>query len=169
MPKYELGFYEGVKERDIPNLPEHLKEPFIYKLQELASGKEEGQPLHGKSFKDRGCRKVPLTSPEMGAKLLRNREKGRDPNSGLGDDVGYRIVFRKGEVRGKKVIVIVAVGPRKGFKAYKSAEHRLVKNANSKKMPSLTSSKKPTPRAPAQEPTKPTPQRASGAQTGRTR
>lgn len=176
--RYEIGFYPGVKERDIPNLPRPAQEQLVYRLRDLSEGKTKGAPL-GTEHQNRpptllekaGCRKLHINDPKDFVKVTNNKNKGRKSSEGVSAEGGYRIVFREATVRGKPTMAIVAVGPRKGMAAYKAAEHRLAKQKTSAQQTGLQhSSGKPLkPQAP-QESNAATSRRSSPPQTrGRSR
>jgi|SRR5699024_7847643 len=172
--RYEIGFYSGVKEHDIPNLPRAVQEQLIYKLKDLAEGKTRGVPMEvhdteilGKS----GCRKLHINDPKDYAKVVDNKERGRPNDDNVGAKGGYRIVYREATVRGKPAMVIVSVGPRKGMAAYKAAKNRLAKQKTSTQRTGLQhSSGKPLKPQALQESDAATSRRSSPPQTrGRSR
>lgn len=177
--RYEIGFYPGVKERDIPNLPRPVQEQLVYKLRELAEGKTRGVPLENRRnatslLGKAGCRKLHINDPKDYVKVADNKEQGKHSSEGVSADGGYRVVYREAEVRGKPAVVIVAVGPRKGRAAYKAAEHRLAKQKTSAQGTGLQhSSGKPLkPQPPQQTDTtvgrrSPLPQQSRGRSQGR--
>lgn len=151
MRRYEIGFYPGVKERDIPNLPRPVQEQLVYEILNLAEGKTKGAPLktsHRNNLpsllEKMGCRKLYIDDPKDFVKVKNNEDQGRKSSDGVSTKGGYRIVFREATVRGEPAILIVSVGQRKGRAAYKAAEHRLAKQkASAQKTGMQHSSGKP--------------------------
>ncbi|MEU0237604.1 hypothetical protein ABZ234_07930 [Nocardiopsis sp. NPDC006198] len=149
MEKKQIAFYPGVKEDDIPRLPEAIKISLVERLTELANGTIEGFNLDQDVIATLGkysCKKVYLTDPETTRQFRKDSLDGKKSKVGADQDGGYRLIYRDAVVRQKPAIVVVSVGPRKGLAAYKTAMHRIIKQETQRQ--TTTSQKKFQPQKP---------------------